>query len=315
MARVQLNKNQRRKLSIFLKCVLFSFFAWVLFAVSNTYLYHKPVRLEYINLPDNRAFQSLQSDSAVVSLEATGWQLLFSSLQREEKAVQVDLSGLQNRAQIIFSNQLGFINRQFPSNQRVVSVKPDTLFFDFSAQTEKRVPVDLISELKYARQFGNIGPVEVKPEYVMVRGPAEDIRQIESFPTDTLRASGVSSTLQSELGLQVRAYPNLKVYPEVVTVQVPVGEMTEKELDVPIEIVNDGAYRSVKLLPGKVRVTMMVALEDYAQIGPESFRMIVDMQDWELNGGTTLAVKPRRVPEFVRLIRIEPQNVDFYVNK
>lgn len=315
MARVQLNKNQRRKLSIFLKCVLFSFFAWILFAVSNTYLYYKPVRLEYINLPDNRAFQSLQSDSAVVSLEATGWQLLFSSLQQEEKAVQVDLSGLQNRAHIIFSNQLGFINRQFPTNHRVVSVQPDTLFFDFSAQTEKRVPVELVAALNYGRQFGNVGPVEITPEYVMVRGPAEDIRQIESFPTDTLQASGVSTTLQRELSLQVRSYPNLKVYPEVVTVQVPVGEMTEKVVDVPIEIVNDGAYRSVKLLPGKVQVTMMVSLEDYAQIGPESFRMIVDMQDWELNGSATLAVKPRRVPEFVRLIRMEPQNVDFYVNK
>src|SRR5690554_799391 len=315
MARVQLNKNQRRKLSIFLKCVLFSFFAWVLFAVSNTYLYNKPVRLEYINIPDNRAFQSLQSDSAQVSMEATGWQLLFSSLQKEEKAVQVDLSGLQNRNYIIFSNQLGFINRQFPSNHRVVSVNPDTLFFDFSAQTEKRVPVELVSELKYRRQFGHIGPVEITPEYVVVRGPAEDIRQIESFPTDTLRASEVSSSLQRELSLQVRAYPNLKVYPEVVQVNVPVGEMTEKELEVSIEILNDDAYRSVKLLPGKVKVTLMVSLEHYAQIGPESFRMIVDMQDWELNGGATLAVQPRRIPDFVRLIRIEPQNVDFYVNK
>lgn len=315
MANVQLNKNQRRKLSIFLKCVLFSFIAWVLFAVSNTYIYNKAVRLEYINLPDNRAFQTLQADSAIVRIEATGWQLLFSSLQGEDKTVQVDLNSLRNRGHVTFANQLGFINRQFPSSQRVVAVSPDTLFFDFSAQTEKRVPVEVMTDLRYSRQFGQVAPIASDPEYVMVRGPADEIRRMQVFRTDTIRANGVDTRIDKLVALNTRDYPNLRVYPEVVNVQIPVGEMTEKVVEVPVEIINDEAYRSVKLLPGKVRVTIMVSLEDYATVGPESIQVIVDMNDWELSGATTLAVRAVQIPEFCSLVKIEPQNVDFFVNK
>lgn len=311
----QLNKSQRRKLSIFFKCVLFSAIAWVLFAVSNKYIYSKYVGLEYINFPDNKAFMAMQPDSAVVKIEATGWQLLFTSLTEDDPLVQVDLSGLQNRDFISFANQIGFINRQFPSNQRVVSVSPDTLFFDFSAQTEKRVPVNVKYDLGFARQFGLIGPIEVSPEYVTVRGPREEILEIQHWDTDTLILSGLNAPVAQSVYMNTHLQPNLKVSPAQVNVVVPVGEMTEKEIEVAIEVINDDAYRAIKLLPGKVRLTVLVSLLDYADIGPESFRAIVDMKDWKEGVRTTLSVKLLQLPEYCKLVRIEPQNVDFFVNK
>lgn len=311
----QLNKSQRRKLSIFFKCVLFSAIAWVLFAVSNKYIYSKYVGLEYINFPDNKAFMAMQPDSAVVKIEATGWQLLFTSLTEDDPLVQVDVSGLQNRDFISFANQIGFINRQFPSNQRVVSVSPDTLFFDFSAQTEKRVPVNVKYDLDFARQFGLIGPIEVSPEYVTVRGPREEILEIQHWDTDTLILSGLNAPVAQSVYMNTHLQPNLKVSPTQVNVVVPVGEMTEKEIEVAVEVINDDAYRAIKLLPGKVRLTVLVSLLDYAEIGPESFRAIVDMKDWKEGVRTTLSVKLLQLPEYCKLVRIEPQNVDFFVNK
>lgn len=311
----QPNKSQRRKLSIFFKCVLFSFIAWVLFAISNKYIYSKNVGLEYLNFPGNKAFMSMQPDSAVVKIEATGWQLLFTSLTEEDRLVQVDLSGLRNRDFISFSNQIGFINRQFPSNQRVVSVSPDTLFFDFSAQTEKRIPVRVIYDLGFAKQFGLVGPLEVSPEYVTVSGPREEILEIQYWVTDTLRINGLNATVEQTVPMNTRHQPNLKVSPTSVDVKVPVGEMTEKEIEIPIEVINDESYRAIKLLPGKVRLTVLVSLIDYAQIGPESFQAIVDMKDWQQGPQTTLPVKLLKIPEYCKLVRIEPQNVDFFVNK
>lgn len=311
----RLNKSQRRKLSIFIKCVLFSFIAWVLFAVSNKYIYSKDVGLEYINFPANKAFLSMQPDSATVRIEATGWQLLFTSLAQEERLVQVDLSGLQNRDFISFANQIGFINRQFPSNQRVVSVSPDTLFFDFSAQTEKRVPVHVVHDLRFARQFGLVGPIEVSPEYVLVSGPREEILGIQYWETDTLRLDGLNVPVSKTVYLNSRQPQNLHVTPTRVNVTVPVGEMTEKEIEVPIAVINDESFRAIRLLPGKVKLTVLVSLQDYAHIGSESFRAIVDMNDWREGSRMTLPVQILDMPEYCKLVRIEPQNVDFFVNR
>lgn len=312
---MKLTKNQRRKLSIFAKCLLFSFLAWGLFAISNKYIYTKVVALEYLNAPENRAFRAVQGDTARVRIEATGWHLMFSSLTKEERTVQVDVSGLRNRDFILFGNQLGFVNRQFPNTQRVVSVIPDTLFFDFSKQGQKQVPVRVNHRLTFARQFGIIGPISAQPAMVHVRGPVEDLRNIEFWETDTVRASDVHSTLQVSIGMNARQYPNVSVYPRTVDVEIPIGELTEKVIEVPINVIHDEAYRAVKLLPGKVKLTVLVSLRDYTQIGPDSFRALVDMKEWVEGERTTLAVKVPTVPEFCRLVRIEPQNIDFFVNK
>lgn len=294
---------------------MFSFIAWVLFAVSNKYIYSKNVGLEYINFPTNKAFLSLQPDSATVRIEATGWQLLFTSLAQEERLVQVDLSGLQNRDFISFANQIGFINRQFPSNQRVVSVSPDTLFFDFSAQTEKRVPVRVVHDLRFARQFGLVGPIEVSPEYVLVSGLRGEILDIQYWETDTLRLDGLNAPVSKTAYLNSRQQQNLHVTPGQVNVTVPVGEMTEKEIEIPIAVINDESFRAIRLLPGKVKLTVLVSLQDYAHIGSESFRAIVDMNDWLEGPRMTLPVQILEMPEYCKLVRIEPQNVDFFVNK
>lgn len=312
---MKLNKNQRRKLSVFLKCVLFSFLAWALFAISNTYVYVKEVSLSYMNVPENKAFHPLQNDTANLRVEATGWQLLFSSLIREKKMVQVSLSDLRNRNYVIFSNQLGLLNRQFPSTQRVVSVQPDTLFFDFSQQTEKSVPVRVHQDLKFARQYGQIGPVESNPEQVIIRGPMEDVREITHWDTDTVRQSGINGSLDMEISLNTKQRPNLNVIPQVVNIHVPVGEMTEKELQVSVEVINDERYRSVKLLPGRVHLTVKVALSAYASISSDDFRAVVDMSDWHQQDGATLPVKIITKPDYCELIRVHPQNLDFFVNK
>lgn len=316
MTAFQLNKSQRRKLSIFLKCVLFSFLAWVLFAISSKYIYSKHVALEYINFPENRAFSALQPDSAVVKLEATGWQLLFTSLVQDDKSIQVDLSGLKNRSYISFANQIGFINRQFPNNQRVVSVSPDTLFFDFSAQNEKRVPVLIRHELTFAKRFGIIAESSTNPKNVTVRGPWEELAKLKYWETDTIRVKNINSTYRQIVNLNTGQHPNLRVRPKQVEVTIPIGEMTEKVIDIPIEVLNISPYRSVRVLPKTVRLTVLVSLVDYAALGPDQFQAVVDLKDWlDKEERTTLPVKLLKQPGFTRVIRIYPQNVDFFVIK
>lgn len=315
MPALNLNKAQRRKLSIFAKCIIFSSLAWALFAVSNRYVYTVRAGVQYVNAPDNRAFHPLQSDTVNVRLEATGWQLLFSTLQSSAQSIQVDLSGLQNRSWIVFTNQLGFINRQFPANRRVISVFPDTLYFDFSKQTERKVPVKVLHNLQFAKQYDIIDKLRISPEYVTITGPLEDVVQIEQWETDTIRFSNVNSDIQTVTSLKQNHRANINVYPTSVNVEIPVGEVTEKILEVPIKAENAKQFNSVKLLPGKVKLTVMVSLRDFMKVSSNTFEAVVNMDDWADNGVKSLPVIITQMPEFCKLVKIEPQNVDFFVRK
>ena len=315
MPALNLNKTQRRKLSIFAKCVIFSFLAWALFAVSNDYVYTVKAGMQYVNAPDNRAFHPLQSDTVSIQLEANGWQLLFSTLQSTTQSIQVDLSGLQRRNWVVFANQLGFINRQFPSNKRVIAVTPDTLYFDFSKQTERKVPVTALHNLQFRKQYDIIDELRISPEYVTITGPLEDVVQIEQWDTDTIRASNVNGSIHTVVQLKQNQRANINVYPTSVEVDIPVGEVTEKILEVPLKVENAKQFSSVKLLPGKVQLTVMVSLRDFMKVTSSSFEAVVNMDDWVADGVNNLPVIITQIPDFCKLVKIEPQNVDFFIRK
>jgi len=315
MPGMKLNKTQRRKLSIFAKCVIFSFLAWALFAVSSDYVYTIKAGMQYVNAPDNRAFHPLQSDTVSIQLEANGWQLLFSTIQSTTQSIQVDLSGLQRRNWVVFTNQLGFVNRQFPANKRVIAVSPDTLYFDFSKQTERKVPVTALHNLQFRKQYDIIDEVRISPEYVTITGPLEDVVQIERWDTDTVRASNVNGSIHTVVQLKQNQRANINVYPTSVEVDIPVGEVTEKILEVPLKVENAKQFSSVKLLPGKVRLTVMVSLRDFMKVTSSSFEAVVNMDDWVADGVTNLPVIITQIPDFCKLVKVEPQNVDFFIRK
>lgn len=310
-----LNKTQKRKLSIFLRCLVFSGIAWVLFATANQYTDSRVVELHYVRMPDDKAFHPQQSDSATVYVEMSGWQFLMNSFRKQSPQLEVDLTALRNRNWVAFSDQLDFISDQFPVNHRVVSISPDTLYFDFSNQTERKVAVAPIYDLQFKRQHGIIDEITASPKYVTITGPLEDVVQIEQWETDTIRASGVDANLLTTVALSNHQRGNINVYPTTVDVMIPVGEMTEKIIEVPIKAENAADFSSVKLFPGKVKLTIMVSLRDYAKVGVSSFEAVVNMDDWTERDIKELPVLITQKPDYCQLIKIEPQNIDFFVRK
>src|SRR5690606_22194527 len=101
-----------------------------------------------------KAFHPLQSDTVNLQVEGTGWQLLFARLRIKPQSISISLDKLNNRNFIVFSDQLYNVNSQLLTAQKIISVQPDTLYFDFSTRTVKKVPVELVSELTFYKQYG-----------------------------------------------------------------------------------------------------------------------------------------------------------------
>jgi hypothetical protein len=314
MASFHLNRKEQQKLRIFAISIVISFIAWCVFALSNNYLYRVPTSVQYINAPENKAFHPLQSDTVSLQVEGTGWQILFSKLRLHPQNIKVDLSGLKNRNWVMFSTQLGFINRQFTGNQRVITVSPDTLYFDFSKQTVKKIPVRLVSDLYFKKQYNIIDNIEIKPAYVTVTGPLEDLVLIEQWDTEPLVRKDVEATIATRLPLAKKMQGNLNVYPGNVEVRIPIGETTEKIIEIPIRIENAKRGVSTILLPGKVSLTVSVPLKHYSEITSESFEAVVNLKNSHYNV-TDLPVILTKSPEFCKVLKIEPQNVNYILRK
>ncbi len=312
---IRLNKAERRRLTVFFSCLGVAILGWLFFALSNLYVYEVNSVLNYRNAPINKAFHPLQGDTVTLKVEGTGWDLLFSKIRVLPTSVDVDVSELNTRNYVIIEKQLRQVNRQFQSSQQIVSIEPDTLYFDFSSRINKKIPVNLLYKIRFAPQHKVSGAIQISPAFVTVSGPAGELKGITKWDTDSLKASDVATDLTARIQLRPNRKNNIVIYPRVVDVRIPVSEFTEKTLEVPLEVVNRDGIKYISLYPEKVRITVHTSLSDYPRINESSFRATVDLANWRKKGFSQLPVEILKRPAAVEIVRVEPVVVDFIIHK
>ena len=315
MAIIKLSKNERRRASVFFTCLVLAAIAWVLTSLSNPSQYAVKVVVNYTNPPLRRSFRSLQSDTVEATLQGTGWNILFASMNMANRAISVDLKSLETHSFVVLSSQLKAINAKQPGNQQIVLLNPDTLYFDFSSRAVKRVPVQLQYNIDFKQQFGIANNIIMQPNYVTISGPAAELEKINSWNTDSLSLKNIDATVEQGVHLQPVRQSNISMYPKSVQVHIPVDEFTEKTVEIPVKLINNINYYNVKVFPLKVKVTFMVSLGRYGAIDDTYFEAVADLSQWREKGYEELRVKLTRVPQFCRIVNIEPKNVDFIVKK
>ncbi|RYU89948.1 YbbR-like domain-containing protein [Mucilaginibacter terrigena] len=315
MAIIKLSAIERRRLSAFVTCLVLAIFAWLFTSLSNPYKYTVRRVVSFRNAPQKRAFHPLQPDTVNAIVQGTGWQMLFSKFDEDKKTIDVDLRTLDVKNYVVLSAQLRQINAKREVGREIIAINPDTLFFDFSSRTVKRVPVELVTAITYQKQFSQSGNVIIKPRYVTISGPAEALNRITSWKTDTIKLNDANEDFNARVNLRGSKEGNLNVLPRSVRVNIPVDEYTEKTIEVPVKLVNNHNYYDVKIFPQKVKVTLTTSLGNYPDLNEDDFEAVADLELWRHSGYSVLPVKVTRLPSYSKVVKIEPQNIDFIIKK
>ena len=312
---IKLTNIERKRFLVFIACLLLALAGWLFLSLNNKYVYTAKTVLVYRNFPQKKAFHPLQSDTVDLQVEGTGWQLLFARLRVNPQSISISLDKLNNRDYILFSEQLYNVNKQLETSQKIISVRPDTLYFDFSKRTVKKVPVKLITNFSYTQQYGVSDDIEITPNYVTVSGPQQDIEQIREWKTDTLSLQQIQNTTVTRVAMTQNRLKNVNIFPASVEVKVPVDEFTEKTIEVPLKVLNNSEYYTIKLYPKKVKVTFLVALSSYQQVNEDFIEAAVDVNEWKLLKHNRLSVKLTRFPDYCKLVKTVPEKIDFIIEK
>ena len=315
MAIIKLSAIERRRVSAFITCLVLAIVAWVFTVLSNPYKYTVKGILNFKNSPQRRAFHPLQSDTVNVIVSGSGWDMLFSRMNAEYRSIPVDLRTLENKSYVVLSSQMESLNNRKDVTQQVSGFAPDTLYFDFSNRKVKRLPVRLVKDVRYQRQFAQSGDILIRPGYVIINGPANVIDNLTDWPSDTLRLDSLGETTTANIKLQPVREGNISLYPKSVEVTIPVDEFTEKSLEIPVKLINNHDYDEIKVFPQKVKVTFTTSLSRYAETTEDSFEATADLDLWRLHGYKVLPVMISKIPKYCRVVKIEPKNIDFIVKK
>ncbi|RZL50856.1 MAG: YbbR-like domain-containing protein [Pedobacter sp.] len=312
---IKLTKVERKRFLVLITCLICAVAAWLFMALNGSYEYTAKTELIYKDEPQNKAFKPLQPDAVDLLVRGTGWQLLFSRLRINPQSITVSLEKLNNRNFILFSEQIAQINKQLETSQKIISIKPDTLYFDFSKRTNKRVPLKLTSNFSFIKQYGISSPVQLKPAYVNISGPQDELAKIKEWYTDTLKLTDLQKTTNARVAIRQNYSNNISIYPSSVGVKVPVDEFTEKTIDVPLRIINNKDFYDIKLYPKKVSVTFLVSLSSYQEVNEDFLDAVVDVSEWKTLGHHKFTVKINRFPNYCKLIKIVPDKINFIIEK
>lgn len=314
MAIIKLSATESRRLSAFITCLVLAAAVWALMTLSNTYNYTVKEVLSFKNAPQRRAFRSLQSDTVDVTVQGSGWEMLFSGINIENRNITIDVHTLDNHNYVVLGNQLDQVNKLKELGRKIVSINPDTLYFDFTNRAIKRVPIKVPMSVSYQRRFALSNYIGIKPNYVTVSGPENRIANITEWLSDSLKLQDVNESVSRKLNLRGVNDGSLVVYPKAVQVYLPVDEVTEKTLEIPIKVINHNYY-NVKIYPQKVKVTFTIALGRYVDTDEEFFEANANLDEWTPGAYNTLPVKLTRIPAFCKIVSVEPRNIDFIIRK
>lgn len=307
------SKGERRRITIFLSSLAAAVFLWLFYSLSNKYTYPLTFSVQWTDIPQKQKLRALQADSVYAKVEGSGWQLIFGKIRTEPQKLKISLKNLQKNSFIELKSQLFKLNQQLASNQKIINLKPDTLYFGASDLISKTVPVKLLHQIQFEKAYGMAGPIVLSPAFVTLSGKAADLNQIQFIETEILRNNNVNTNFQEWLNLKNNLGKQIEVYPQQILVKVPVSSYTEKVLNLDIQVRNNQQQQRLKIIPGQVKITFSTALSNYPLIKPEDFEAFVDLELWQTKKISQLPIRFGRLPKFIKIIKIEPQNIDFII--
>lgn len=314
-------KHYRNKVSVFFICVSISFFMWGLIKLSR--LYEAPVRyrIQYQNLPSDKVLVSAGDTVLTLFIKARGLELYSRMFNPEKNVINVNLSSLRLSRQgrryhgyLRTSRFLKDISAQLPQGNNLIGVEPDTLKFTFEQEYRKRVPVISNVSLTFADQFQLYDSITLSPDSVTLFGARSVLDTLYNVKTQPYKMRNLNSSRMLTLPL-MRPFTRIPVTmsTDTVTAEIIVERFTEADVEIPLT--NGAKEVNLRTFPDKVTLTCRVAFREYERLHPSLFSASVDYAE-ALKSGTNLAdVTVTRQPSFAKVIRIEPEKVEFLILK
>jgi hypothetical protein len=311
--------KSRNRLFVFLSCLVISAFIWFLIVLSNerNTIIEYPIVFE--NNPGNLVMINKSDSMLSLNISSGSLELITLKYLSRRTPVKIDLSNVKfNRDGNLFTATIPtydisrkLISRMSVPDERVI-VTPESITLEFESISAIRIKVIPKLILEFDKQYQLSQDLQIMPDCVTVVGPQEVISKIEFIETThkEVRNINQSQTVNVQLSLPVNA-KDVKCIPETVNVVLTVDKFTESEIEIPIICTDAGA--GIKTFPEKVKITYFVTLENYKRIDEKMF--IANVIYSKEQPSEKLKVNLLQYPSFIKIIKIEPEEVEYLIIK
>jgi len=292
--------------------LLLAFFMWSIMKLSGNYSSYIRYNVEVTTNIEGRKNFSNSTDVLMIGAKSSGFKVLQNNKEVTLLLEDVDPKQFQKWGEqgdvfyLIPANITQKIQDALGADIKVESVATDTLFFRFPLQSNKKVPVEANSVIRYSRQYMPYTPMLLKPDSVFVYGDDDVISGIEKVLTEPIKNNNASGSLTGVVKLNpiggVRFSADEVIYSQ------EVGRYVEHQIKVPVTIGNAPAYANVAVIPQEVTIRYRQPFPGAGKYGIQDFSVEVEYDEILRKD----VVKPvvTRMPEGILKLYVEPAFVE-----
>lgn len=296
--------------------LLLSVFLWFLIKLSKEgYVTEFNFPVKYVNIPEDRKLSSKPVSEIRVKVRSHGFDLLKHRL-RSFRAIEIDVaSNVKGDGESYFwetNSGENLMNVEFDDNTEILSIRPDTVFFEFDEIRNKKVKVYLKARKKYSNFKTFNAPPEIIPDSIIVSGAERDVQGLDSIFTKTFDLTAEADSVTRKIPLDLPKNSKLEFSTQEVTVKLRYTSLTEGSFNIPVRVINLPEGYEMNVFPEKVKLKFQVPVEDYERVTPGEFEAYVDFNDVEADKGTQfLKVRLQAVPAFLRKVTVDPRQLEY----
>lgn len=314
----------RYKLSVFLICTLISSLMWGMIKLTHDYEITLKYNVRASALPKGKILVSNADSVISVTIKARGLEFYSRLISQKDPVINFDLSALRLKregdtysAYLRTSASSRIILEQLPVGVELISVYPDTLHFLFEKSYSKKVAVVSNVSVSFTRPFYLYDSISTSPDSIKVTGRKSVIDTLRQIKTEYQTFSGIKENISEMTALlKPDVFPPLQFSKDSVRLNLVVEKFTEAIVEVPVSLFSGdervGAYNT---FPEKVKVTCLVAMKDYNRLDPSQFRVISNVDQARSSGERRIPVSVSVYPHFVKVLKIEPEKIEYLIIK
>ncbi len=279
----------RQRIAVFLVFVIISTFFWFYRALDDVYVEDIKYPVKFENLPKNRILTTNPPKKIKLRVRGNGYSILSKKFKAPELTFDVNNFSLHSqsldslsvylvtkKAQESLAHQLINENEEL----EIISISPDTIFFNFAKTRQKKVPIHLNftePDMLFAQQHTLNGKISIFPDSIILIGPGRIVDTISFANTEPIKLNNLKDSINTSSKLV--PIKGTIMSKDEINIFIPVDKFTESTFNLPILIKHEPDSLILKVFPRTVKVNYKVTLSNYNNITESDFRPYVDYND------------------------------------
>ena len=307
-----LERGRSRSFLIFLAL---SFIFWLITKFSNQYTEVLPLEVSFNEYPAGVVPTSDTSSEIQLTLTASGFQLFFYKILGT-KLVLDSRKGAFDDGIATLSLELSQqeIQDQLFGSLVINSIFPNTVSFEYTQLSNKRLAVALQNNLDLSAGFGISEPLQFIPDSINVIGASIILDALKEVYLNTEQKSKIKKSFTDQFKLVNPLSNQLEFSESTVTLKAIVDRFSETSLKVPIRLLNVPDSIALKLFPADVEVVFSASLSKIKTIDANDFVISSDFnnlrkEDLKMN------LQLIQAPDLLQNIRWSPKEVEYLIRK